>query len=76
MNKLREILAGIRPEVDFTKSIDFFEDGLLDSFDLITLVSEIDERYGISVDGGDIIPENFCNLEAIQALLVKMGVAT
>ena len=74
MSKLTSILAEIRPEFDFSTSSDFFADGLLDSFDLITLVSDIDKQYGISIDGMDIVPENFSNLDAIGALLARMGV--
>lgn len=75
MNKIITILTDIRPEFDFTQSTDFFEDGMLDSFDLITLVSELDKAYDISIDGLDILPTNFCNIAAIEALLSKYAVA-
>ena len=71
--KILSILAGIRPEFDFTRSADFIEDGMLDSFDIAALVVELDETYAISIDGIDIVPENFANLEAIKSLLVKNG---
>ena len=69
-----KILTDIRPEFDFTQEgIDFIEEGMLDSFDLITLVSELDKAFGISIDGVDILPENFCSVTAIANLLVKNG---
>lgn len=69
-----KILTDIRPEFDFTQEgLDFIEEGMLDSFDLITLVSELDRTFGISIDGIDILPENFCSVEAIAALLMKNG---
>ncbi len=74
MSKVPTILHQIRPEFDFLQSDDFFEEGILDSFDLITLVSELDEAYGISIDGLDIIPTNFCNVAAIESLLRRNGV--
>lgn len=74
MSKVMGILTGIRPEFDFSKSEDFFEDGMLDSFDLVTLVTELDETYGISIDGMDIVPANFANVSAIEALLIRGGV--
>jgi acyl carrier protein len=74
MPELSKILKGIRPELDFSASEDFIADGLLDSFDVVTLVSELDKSFGISIDGLDIVPENFQNLAAIQALLEKYGV--
>ena len=74
MKDLLEILGRIRPEFDFASSTDFFEDGLLDSFDLLVLVSEIDNLYKINIDGLDIIPENFQSIDAIRNLLERMGV--
>jgi acyl carrier protein len=74
MSKVLTILTQIRPEFDFSQSDDFFEDGMLDSFDLVTLVSELDKTYGISIDGTDIVPDNFSNVAAIEALLVRNGV--
>jgi acyl carrier protein len=75
MKTVLEMLKGIRPEFDFTTSEDFIADGMLDSFDVITLISELDHRYGISIAGTDILPENVRNLAAIQQLLHKYGVA-
>ena len=74
MNALAELLQGIRPEFDFTTSRDFIEHGMLDSFDMVTLVSTLDKTYGIAIDGVDIVPENFQNLESIAKLLHKYGV--
>jgi acyl carrier protein len=73
MNQLEAILQEIRPEYDFTESQDFIADQMLDSFDLVTLVSELDRRLGISIDGADIVPDNFRNLAAIRSLLAKYG---
>jgi acyl carrier protein len=74
MNSLAEILKSIRPEFDFTASSDFIADGMLDSFDVVTLVSTLDKTFGISIDGVEIVPENFQNLAAIEKLLRKYGV--
>ncbi len=73
MKSLPEILNEIRPEFDFTASSDFLSDGMLDSFDLMTLVATLDKTYGISIPGTDIIPENFKNLQTIEALLRQTG---
>lgn len=69
-----KILTELRPEFDFTQEgVDFIEEGMLDSFDLVTLVSELDNTFGISIDGVDILPENFSSVDAIAALLAKNG---
>jgi len=74
MNVLVEILKSIRPEFDFTVSTDFLADGMLDSFDMITLVATLDKTYSISIEGVDITPEHFKNLATIARLLKKYGV--
>ncbi len=71
MQTIEEILKGIRPEFDFSASQDFIGEGMLDSFDLVTLVSDLDKAYGISISGVDIVPEHFQNIASIQALLRK-----
>ena len=69
-----KILTELRPEFDFTQEgVNFIEEGMLDSFDMVNLVSELDSTYGISIDGVDILPENFSTVDAIEALLVKNG---
>jgi acyl carrier protein len=72
---LAEVLKGIRPEANFTASQDFMADGMLDSFDMIALVATLDETFGISINGVDIVPGHFRNLETIAALLAAYGVA-
>jgi acyl carrier protein len=74
MKRILEILQRVRPEDDFSRSTDFVADGLLDSFDLVMLVADLDQAYGISIAGTDIVPENFRSIESIAALLRKDGV--
>ena len=74
MKSIAEILKEIRPEFDFAASDDFIADGMLDSFDVVALVTALDKNYGISISGVDIVPENFKNQQTIEALLRKCGV--
>jgi hypothetical protein len=71
--KIREILVDIRPEYDFLEDKDFIEAGMLDSFDVLTLVTDLEENFNIKIDGGDILPENFSSINAIKDLLIKSG---
>ncbi|WP_290383311.1 acyl carrier protein, partial [uncultured Muribaculum sp.] len=63
--------SGMRPEYDFSTSQDFISDGMLDSFDVVTLVSELEEKFSIAIDGEDIIPENFSSVDRIANLVEK-----
>jgi len=67
------ILTEIRPEFDFSQKVNFIEQGMIDSFDLILLVSELDAVFGISIDGVDIVPENFSSVNQIVEMLTKNG---
>lgn len=73
--KIVAILNELRPEFDFAEEgVNFIEEGMLDSFDVVNLVDELDSTFGISIDGVDILPENFASIEAIINLLQKNGV--
>lgn len=69
--KVLEILSNIRPEFDFTEDVNFIEEGMLDSFDIVTLVSEIEDNCGVVISGADILPENFASIDAIVDLINK-----
>ncbi len=62
-------LKTISPHVDFSGSADFVEDGLLDSFDIVSLVSALDEQFAINIDGRQILPDNFRTTGAITDLI-------
>ncbi|WP_229692194.1 acyl carrier protein [Paenibacillus radicis (ex Gao et al. 2016)] len=67
------ILQEIRPECDFASSNDFMNDGLLDSFDMVSLVTELEEKYSILIDPLDMVPEYFSSVSAIASLVRKSG---
>lgn len=73
MEKIASFLTELRPEFSFEESENFIDDGLLDSFDIISLISMIEEEYGIKIDGLDIVPENFDSVKSIASLIQKAG---
>jgi acyl carrier protein len=73
MEKIFEILADLHPEFDYRTSNDFIDDGMLDSFDIISLITSLEETYSIIIDALDILPENFCSAEAIINVVCKNG---
>ena len=70
-NEILDMLTNLRPEFNFSASTNFITDGLLDSFDIVALVSMLEEKYSIKIDGLDIIPENFSDTAQISALVSK-----
>jgi acyl carrier protein len=72
-DKIISILTEIRSEFDFSQNVNFIEQGMLDSFDIVTLVTTLDEEFGISIEGLDIIPESFSTVDSILMLLAKYG---
>lgn len=73
MEKIYEILNELRPEFNFKESKDFIEDGLLDSFDVVSLVTELEDAFDCLIDALDVVPENFCTVDQIAAIVRKNG---
>ena len=69
MEQLLEILKGIRPDVDFENEKELIDDGILDSFDVVSIISEIDEKLGVQIRITELDPENFNSVEAIWNLI-------
>lgn len=72
--KIIKILTDLRPEFDFNEDMNFIEEGMLDSLDVVNLVTDLENSFGVNIDGMDILPENFESIEKITDLLKKNGV--
>lgn len=69
-----KILTELRPEFDFSQEgVNFIEEGMLDSFDVVNLVDTLDTEFNVVIDGVDIVPENFSTIDTIVTLLLKSG---
>ena len=67
-----KILTDLRPEFDFSQEgVDFIEEGMLDSFDIVSLIDSIETEMGVAISGADVLPENFCDIEAICRTIEK-----
>ena len=73
MEIIRNILEELHPEYHYTESENFIEDGFLDSFDMVTLIAELEERFHVTIDALDIVPENFISVETIAKMVQKNG---
>ena len=70
MERLKQILGDICPGIDL-ESQTMIDDGLIDSFDMVALVSEMMDEFGVNISIEDIIPENFNSVAAMQALIER-----
>ena len=72
MEKLLEILSELHSDVDFANTEDLVDDGILDSLDIVTLVTEIDAEFGVTIPAEEIIPENFNSAKALMELITRL----
>lgn len=72
MEELLKLLKKIKPEVNFENNEHLIDNEELDSFDIVSIVSAINEEFDIEIGAGDIVPENFNSVEAIYNLIRKL----
>lgn len=72
MEELMEILEALKPEIDFAAERELIDDGLLESFDVITLIAEIEDQLGIEIPAEEIVPENFNSADDIWRLCERI----
>ncbi|MBQ6369212.1 MAG: acyl carrier protein [Parasporobacterium sp.] len=72
MEQLLEILEGLHPEVDFELADDLIDGKIFDSFDIVTLVAEINAEFDVAIPAEELIPENFNSAEAIWELIQRL----
>lgn len=66
------ILKGVRKDVDFEGEKALIDDGILDSFDIISIVSDLNDAFGIDITADELEPENFNTLDAVVALVKSL----
>jgi acyl carrier protein len=72
MERLIEILEEIRPDVDFTKETLLVDSGILDSFDIVSIISELNDEYDITIRVTELNPENFNSAGAMMKMIEKL----
>ena len=72
MQELFELLTALKPEIDFETEKELIDDGLLESFDVITLIAEIEDQFGIEIPAEEIVPDNFNSAQALYQLIQRL----
>lgn len=73
MDTLLEILQDLHPEVDFETCDTLVDDKIIDSFDIVSIISEVNEEFDVVIPAEEIIPENFNSAEALYDLIQRLG---
>ena len=69
MDRLIELLTDIKEDIDYEKEMHLIDDELLDSFDILQIISAIDEEFEVSIPAAMIIPDNFNSAEALWNMI-------
>ena len=72
MDELLEILKDLHSDVDYDTCKTLVDDRIIDSFDIVTIISEIDDKFDVQIPAEEIIPENFNSAQALYALIEKL----
>ena len=72
MNELLEILNDLHEDVDFTTTEALFDNKIIDSFDIVSIIAEIHDRFDVTISAEYIIPENFNSATALWVLIEKL----
>ena len=72
MERLLNILNELHPDVDFENNESLIDDGILDSLDIVSLVTEIYAEFDVTIPAEEIVPENFNSAKALMALITKI----
>ena len=72
MDQVMQILSAVRPDVDFTRETALIDDGILDSFDIVALVGDLNDAFDIEITVEELEPENFNSAQAIFELVTRL----
>ena len=72
MEALLKILTNLHPEVDFETSTDLVDGKIIDSFDTVSIISEINDEYDVVIPAEEIVPDNFNSAQALYELIVRL----
>jgi acyl carrier protein len=67
--RVLKVLEELRPDLDFEGQTKLIDDGVLDSFDIVTLVFELNEEFSINIAVEELVPDNFNSVDAMVELV-------
>ena len=72
MDELLELLQDVRDDIDFKSCKTLIDDGVLTSFDILQIISAINDAFDVEIPATSIIPKNFNSVEAMYEMIEKL----
>ncbi len=72
MEPLLKILTDLHPDVDFLSNEKLIDGKVLDSFDIVTIIAEVDSAYGVAIPAEEITPDNFNSAKSLYELIERL----
>ena len=72
MEELLKILKEIHSDVDYETCTTLIDDGILDSFDIISIITEVSSEFDVQIPANEIVPENFNSADALWKLIERL----
>lgn len=67
------MLEDIQEDIDYEEEDGLIDNDLLDSFDILAIVSAVDEEFDVEIPAKEITPDNFNSAEALYQLIVRLS---
>ncbi|MBR3200901.1 MAG: acyl carrier protein [Mogibacterium sp.] len=72
MEELLRIMSEVRPDIDFETETRLIDDEMLDSLDIVAIVTDVNDEFDVEINVNDLLPENFNSAEALYELIQKL----
>ena len=72
MEELLRIMSEVRPDIDFGTETRLIDDEMLDSLDIVAIVTDVNDEFDVEINVNDLLPENFNSAKALYELIQKL----
>ena len=72
MERLIELLEEIKEDIDFENTTDLIDGGILDSFEILQIISSLNDEFDISIPASEIVPQNFNSAKALWEMVQRL----
>ena len=73
MDELLTILEDLHPDIDFNTCDTLIDDGIIDSFDIVSIIAEVNDTFDVVIPAEEIVPENFNSAQSLYELIERLA---